>query len=330
MRTFILFIVVMHLFLISACDQKNPSKTSNNESNTKIHVKKDSKSQTVDYEDPAASLHKGSYTLNIENGKINLYAKEANRLDILLDLADKTSIELIYNDVPDTDVTIEAQQTSIYEVIALLLHNTLYTVSYSAQPNELGFRINNIFIGETDRDDSYPVGELFSNQDEFGEPRLSIVLPQPEDELYLGGSETDLENRLQYGTNEERAYAVSELRMDPAGFNAAYKIFMHDESSEVKLAVLELIESEEYLLAKQMVAMALNDKNTETVLYALGIIESNGDFSMTQQIKKLYSHPTKEIRDYARSVNESLKAPYFEPDEYIITPEEKALKQNIN
>lgn len=320
MRIMAIFIGFGALVLLAACDKDSPE---SNTPNTRPAIVS-TQAQTNQQSNNTSSkneLSAGSYTLTVTEGNINLVAVETNRLAILQDLADKALFQLDYNENYDELVTIEALNANATEVVALLLHDALYTTSYTALPNDRGFRLKKVIIGAEPENSSYPVGELFSYQDENGNPLPAIVLPKPAEEIYLGKEEAELTNRLQFATPEERAYAVSELRMDPAGFNAAYQVFMRDDSPEVKLAVLELIEAEEHLLAKQMVAMALNDEDPETVLYALDIIDLNGDFSMVQQVERLYSHPNNEIRNQAKAVRESLTSAYFEPDEYTPSPE---------
>ncbi|MGI9318370.1 MAG: hypothetical protein ACR2QW_13660 [bacterium] len=251
----------------------------------------------------------GSYTLKVGDGTITLVAKEASRQAIVKDIASQIGMEVLSNGSVDVLVSSDLDSVSMSTLLNNLFSDTAYFAGYGKKLNNKGFRINNLTIGSS-------VASVASADTQI-DTSSAIELPQSSGEIFLGSDpdEVDLTQRLQFGSPEDRAIAVSELMMDPAGFNAAYQIFERDNSPEVRLAVLELIESEDYFLARQMVVASLQDPNKEIILYALGIVDSLSDFSLVPQVELLMSHYDSEVAEYAKEVRESLTSGYFDPNE---------------
>ena len=206
----------------------------------------------------------------------------------------------------------------MYQLLDTLMNGVAYSSRFADGRRENGFRINGITVGE-----GTALLEAVGAQETASEPSITLAasgipMPPAKGEIYFGSEadEVELAQRLQFGPPEERAIAVSELMMDPTGFNAAYLTFLRDPDPEVRLAVLELIEAEDNFVAKQMIVASLSDTSRDIVMYALEIVDSLGDFSLVPQVEALYNHYDAEVREYAREVRESLTAGYFEPDEY--------------
>jgi hypothetical protein len=255
----------------------------------------------------------GTYRLQVDQGSLTLNSREASRIAIIEDLATQLEIELIKRGEIDSLVSLDLESVSMVELLDNLFYNIPYVAGYAKSVNSRGFRVKHLVLGSSSLGATASAGEQGANTE------LSSVvgLPQASGELFLGSEpeEVELAQRLQFGSAEDRAIAVSELMMDPAGFDAAYQIFSRDDSPEVRLAVLELIESEDYFVARQMVVASLQDPNKDIVLYALGIVDSLGDFSLVPQVEALMSHYDPEVAAYAQEVRESLTEGYFDPNE---------------
>jgi len=255
----------------------------------------------------------GTYSLQVGQGTLTLNSKEASRIAIIEDLASQLSIELVNRGDMDSLVSTDLESVTVIELLDNLFSNIPYVAGYAKSVDNRGFRIKHLILGSSSLGTTASSGEQGSNNDLSS----AVGLPQANGELFLGSEpeEVELAQRLQFGSAEDRAIAVSELMMDPVGFDAAYQIFSRDDSPEVRMAVLELIESEDYFVARQMVVVSLQDSNKDIVLYALGIVDSLGDFSLVPQVEALMSHSDPEVAAYAQEVREALTEGYFDPNE---------------
>ncbi len=260
----------------------------------------------------------GQYTLKVGDGVITLEAVEASRQAILGDMAAQIGFDMRNPQGRDVLVTVELDGSTMHEALDSLMEGAAYSARWRDRPGEQGFRIAGITVGEETALLSALGAEETASEPSIAMAAGGIPLPPAKGEIYFGSEpdEVELAQRLQFGPPEERAIAVSELMMDPTGFNAAYLTFLRDPDPEVRLAVLELIEAEDNFVAKQMVVASLSDTSRDIVMYALEIVDSLGDFSLVPQVEALYNHYDPEVREYAREVRESLTAGYFEPDEY--------------
>ena len=254
----------------------------------------------------------GSYSLIIGKGTVSLSATSASRVAILEDISAQAGIKFTSANDVEAPVTADLESVSLDRLFDDILSDVPYMVSYGRSVSGENFRIKSLLVGTHSQDLTNS-----TSRNPGSELRSEVGLPEASGEIYLGSDpeEVDLAQRLQFGTLDDRAKAVSELMMDPAGFNAAYQLFSRDDSPEVRLAILELIESEDYYLARQMVVASLQDPSKEIVLYALEIVDSLGDFSLVPQIEALTNHYDSEVAEYAKEVRESLTSGYFDPNE---------------
>lgn len=318
----------LSLLVLSACEQKP-------EAPQQVEVLSTSEPSTVETPSaeavaqvaPAApapqpstsrQLEPGQYVLQLGQGLVTLRASEASRQTILADMAGQIGFELRNPQGLDALVSVEVEDGSIYQLLDGLMDGVAYSPRFGDRLRDNGFRLTGITVGE-----GSALLEAVGAEETASEPSIALAasgipMPPAKGEIYFGSEpdEVELAQRLQFGPAEERAIAVSELMMDPTGFNAAYLTFLRDPDPEVRLAVLELIEAEENFVAKQMIVASLSDTSRDIVMYALEIVDSLGDFSLVPQVEALFNHYDPEVREYAREVRESLTAGYFEPDEY--------------
>ncbi len=319
LRLCLIFTVMIFLFLVG-CEQQS-SETQQVEvidiGNGAQITKTESVSQAVQEGSNQSTVERtdqtGRYSLELSNGTVTLEANDANRMTIINDIASRIGMKVAASNNVDKLVSIKLKSVTIDVALREILNDIKYRADYGETANDMGFRINSLAVGSA-------AGELSSVRNDGSSAdgvSKGLELPQATGEINLGSEpeEVELVQRLQFGTAEDRAIAVSELMMDPLGFDAAYQIFTRDESPEVRLAVLELIESEDYFVARQMVVSALQDPNKQVVLYALGIIDSHGDFSLAPQVEALTNHFDTEVVEYAKEVRESLTAGYFDSNE---------------
>ena len=254
----------------------------------------------------------GSYALSMGKGTVSLSATSASRMAILEDISTQAGIKLISTSDVEAPITTELESVSMDRLLDNLLSDVPYMAGYGKTDTAENFRIKSLLVGAHSENLSNARSQISGS-----EISAATDLPQASGDIFLGSDpeEVDLAQRLQYGAPDDRAIAVSELMMDPAGFNAAYQLFSRDDSPEVRLAVLELVESEDYYLARQMVVASLQDPSKDIVLYALGIVDSLGDFSLVPQVEALMNHYDSEVAEYAKEVRESLTSGYFDPIE---------------
>jgi len=318
-RPSLIFIAINFIFLVG-CEQQsskveqlevidigNGAQITTTESVTQA-VQESSNQSSVEQTDQT-----GRYSLELSNGTVTLNANGASRMTIINDIASQIDMKVAASSSVDKLISIKQRSVTMDGVLREILNDTNYQTGYREAPNEMGFRINNLAVGSP----SNELASATSNSNSADGGSIGFGLPQATGEINLGSEpeEVELVQRLQFGAAEDRAIAVSELMMDPLGFDAAYQIFARDESPEVRLAVLELIESEDYFVARQMVVSALQDQDKQVVLYALGIIDSHGDFTLAPQVEALTNHFDTEVVEYAKEVRESLTAGYFDLNE---------------
>ena len=228
----------------------------------------------------------GTYTLQLGKGTLTLNSEDASRIAIIEDVATQLGIELIKRGDIDALVSVGFESVSMAELLDNLFGDIAYVAGYAKSANNEGFRLKHLMLGSSSPGTTTPV------EQGTGIDLSSVAeLPRVSGDIFLGSDaeEVELAQRLQFGSAEDRAIAVSELMMDPTGFNAAYQTFLRDDSPEVRLAVLELVESEDYFLARQMVVASLQDPDKDIVLYALEIVDSLGDFSLAASAVSLSS-----------------------------------------
>ena len=266
---------------------------------------------------PASSVASGQYQLQIGQGVVSIRAIEASRQVILGDMASQLGFELRNPRGLDALVTVDLENSPVNSALRSLLAGVSFSARYRENADEQGFRIAGVTVGEEAALLSAVGAQQTASEPSIALAASGIPMPPIKGEIYFGSEpdEVELAQRLQFGSTEDRAIAVSELMMDPTGFNAAYLTYLRDPDPEVRLAVLELVEAEENFVAKQMVVASLSDTNKDIVMYALEIVDALGDFSLVPQIESLFNHYDPEVREYAREVRESLTAGYFEPDE---------------
>ncbi len=277
----------------------------------------ESASQAVQVNSTQSSVEQtdltGGYSLELNNGAVTLSANGASRMTIINEIASQIDMKVAASNSADKLISTKQRSVTVDAVLREILNDINYRTGYRDTPNEMGFRINNLVVGSQSNERS----SAASDGNSADGTSIEFGLPPAAGEINLGSEpeEIELVQRLQFGAAEDRAIAVSELMMDPLGFDAAYKIFARDESPDVRLAVLELIESEDYFVARQMVVSALQDQNKQVVLYALGIIDSHGDFTLAPQVEALTNHFDTEVVEYAKEVRESLTEGYFDLNE---------------
>ena len=143
---------------------------------------------------------------------------------------------------------------------------------------------------------------------------LASVFPDPTRDIFLGSDpeDADLVARLQAGSIDDQIAAVSELTIDPAGLNAAYRVYTQTASPAVRMAVLDLIEGEDNYLARSMIVMSLQSLDPAEVIHALSIVDAQDDFSLAPQLEALQGHHDAGVRESAREVLQSITSDYDE------------------
>ena len=320
-------LVISSLILVAGCDQGEDSPQqvevldTGASTATETTVQSAPAATTPSSESQSAatseSVVSGQYLLQVGQGVISLEAKESSRQAILGDMAGQLGFELRNPQGLDALISVRLENSPMNSVLESLLAGVPYSARYREDFGNQGFRIAGVVVGEETALLSAVGADETVSEPSIALAASGIPMPPVKGEIYFGSEPDDVElaQRLQFGSSEDRAIAVSELMMDPTGFNAAYLTFLRDPDPEVRLAVLELIEAEENFVAKQMVVASLSDTNKDIVMYALEIVDSMGDFSLVPQIEALYNHYDPEVREYAREIRESLTAGYFEPDE---------------
>ena len=204
------------------------------------------------------------------------------------------------------------------ELLEALLEDVNYLTEYNAQAGDNGFRIARLTVG------SPPVKDKVSSGNNGTQLPIELIGLVPEfiDEIYLGPDpdDQDLASRLQFGSIEDQIDAVSELNLDPGGLSAAYQVYTHASSPEVRIAVLELIESENNYMARLMTIMSLQSVDAAEAMVALSIVDSQDDFSLAPQVEALYNHHDAEVSEYAKEVLESITSAYDSLDRASVIP----------
>lgn len=254
-------------------------------------------------------LKEDTFELIVLPTQIDLVANKANKLSILEDLSRKIPFQFSASVRLEGALSMEATALPLPLLLAMLLEDVEYTAAFNSKPNNLGFQLTSVLVGPPASMPTESVADEVSLLS-------SIVLH--ESPVYLGDvpRKVELTERLFNSDNPEvRALAVRELRMDPSGFNAAVQVYRTDDDPQVRLEVLELISSEDYFGAKQIVVDSLSDPHVPTVLKALTAIDSQFDFSLVPYIEELYSHSDPAVQNRAREVRESLMSAYIDPSD---------------
>jgi len=261
----------------------------------------------------AEDLETGQYMLQISDGKISLNSAWSSRVTILEDMAQTIGFELNYTDDSDGFVLLDQPMGGMAELLAALLKDVNYRAEYNAQPGDNGFRISSLKIGSSPTENETIGGNIYTQSP----IDLAVVFPEPGAEIFLGTDpdDSDLAARLQSGSVEDQSNAVSELSIDPAGLNAAYQVYTQTTSPEVRIAVLELIESEDNYLARSMIVMSLQSLDPAEAMAALSIVDSLDDFTLASQVQALQGHHDAAVRELAKEVLESITSAYDRPDE---------------
>ncbi|RLA08091.1 MAG: hypothetical protein DRQ59_14060 [Gammaproteobacteria bacterium] len=272
----------------------------------------DESSQEIQQSTVVDGLETGQYLLQISAGKISLNSAGSSRIAILEDLAQRTGFELSYTGDSDELVLLNQPEGGMAELLEALLEGVSYQAEYTAEAGDNGFRLSRLNIGSPPMEYDSTGGDIYT------QPTidLAVVFPESTGEIFLGPDpdDADLATRLQFGSIEDKADAVSELTIDAAGLNAAYQVYTQTTSPEVRIAVLELIESEDNYLARSMIVLSLQSLDPEEAMVALSIVESLDDFSLVAQVEVLYSHHDAGVRELAMEVLESITSGFGKPD----------------
>lgn len=195
---------------------------------------------------------------------------------------------------------------TIPELLDQLLPDTAYQATYSQRPSDSGLRLTALTMGTTTDTES---DRIASDGYRAGQP--SPLDPQ---DLYLGDEpyQSELSERLADTNPETRAFAVGELPMSPTGIAIAQRLFDQDPSTEVTVAVLELMEQEDMFAARKMIADALTHQDARPVLVALNSIEQRLDYSLLPRVNALTQSPLFEVSSRAEQVLQTLNQAYGE------------------
>lgn len=281
-----------------------------------IDTKPEVSSPPLDAPNDVQNLNTGEFKLQISGGKVNLYANQASRVAIVKSLAEQIGFSMDDSTAGDAVVTFELKDTGLPGLIDQILTGERYHTKYAPKANSDGFRLRELSVGFMPLENSG--GAETANTDLNDNAERLFKLPPVKDEIYLGNGldELDLVQRLSDELPQNRADAISELVVTPVGVETAYQVYMRDQSPDVRLAVLDLLGTEDLFLAKQLMLTALQDPHPELVMAALSLIESSGDYSLVPQVESLANHSSMEVRDYAQVVRDSLTAVFFTPEEY--------------
>jgi hypothetical protein len=287
------------------------------EVDTKKNSGEDSKEeiqQTAAVED----LETGQYVLKISDGRISLNSAWSSRITILEDMSQRIGFELNYSGDSDKLVRVNQTMGSVAELLEAMLEGVNYRAEYDAQAGDNGFRISRLNFGAPLNKDEAMGDEIYT------QPTidLAVVFPESSEEIFLGADaeDADLATRLQFGSIEDISIAVSELTIDPAGLKAAYQVYSQTTSPEVRIAVLELIESEDNYLARSMIVLSLQSLDPAEAMVALAIVDSQDDFSLAPQVEALQNHHDAAVRELAMEVLESITSGYDRSDEAGTAP----------
>lgn len=267
----------------------------------------------------SGNLEPGAYSLQVHYGAISLFSTWASRITILEDMARQIGFELYHSAGSDDTVLVNLSMGSEAQVLQTLLAGVQYRAEYNAFVDGGGFRISRLYLGSA-------VSQREPVADAPGAPAgesLTPLIAGSDAKIHLGDDpdEMDLAARLEFGTTADQVTAISELSVDPAGLNAAYQVYSRTHSPEVRIAVLELIESEDSFLARTLVVQSLQSADPFEAVYALDIVESLDDFSLAPQVKSLSNHYDSEVRARATEVLESITADFNEDDDDRATPD---------
>jgi hypothetical protein len=312
-------IALLALILLPGCEEGPSQKPGTDlekmeyalEIDTEKNLADDSKEEIqpiASAEDPEA----GQYLLQISDGNISLKSAWSSRITILEDMAQSIGFELNYSGDSDKLVRVNQTKGGMGELLEALLGGVNYQAEYDAEPGDNGFRISRLNIGSPPREDE-AMGDKIYTQPTID---LAVVFPESSEEIFLGADaeDADLATRLQFGSIEDISIAVSELTIDPAGLKAAYQVYTHTTSPEVRIAVLELIESEDNYLARSMIVLSLQSLDPAEAMVALSIVDSQDDFSLAPQVEAMQYHHDAAVRDLAVEVLQSITSGYRKPD----------------
>jgi len=196
------------------------------------------------------SSETGQYSVQLFDGKISLKSAWASRITILEDLAGKIGFGLRYTDASDKFVQVDQRMIGIPELLEVLLDGVDYAAAYNSQAGSRGFTISSLKIGLSMVESEAIEGNINAHSS----IDLELLVPDSTGEIQLGPDpeEEDLATRLQFGSVEEKIDAIGELDLDSRGLNAAYQVYMQANSPLVRIAVLDLVESEDNHLARLM------------------------------------------------------------------------------
>ncbi len=266
-------------------------------------------------------LRPGEFLLTTTNSLFELNANQASRKVILDHLTESAKFELVDHTQKDVSLSGHLPYQTIEALLREIVDDVAYRLSYGpvGTDSDVSVKIQRMELGNpvdaVTEDSSSGFLPGFDVVDQV--PVLHLAAVPDEEAFYFGADpdSIDLSSRLQHATTEERAQAVSELSSDPTGMNAAYRVFQTDPDPEVRKAVLELVETEDYFLARQMLLMALNDDDPQVISVALNALASGSDFTLVPYLNNLKTHYDAEVRAQAQEMVENLTSGYYSPRE---------------
>lgn len=244
------------------------------------------------------SLNISSLIQQLEQATFNITAKQINRNDALtaITTAQKT---IIYGDMPPIKVvSLNLQNANLQTLLASLLEDEQYITDYKL--NDGKYRLHRLWINTSPEqfisEHAQPVSEIPEDQQNL-------------DAVQLYADQSLSENLIQftdiwaYSSEEDKSELLYKMELsEEILLWLTSKMDSQTESIQTKLDIVERLQTEDSLGAKQLVLTLLNNEHPDIAYNALEIAETWSDISIVSYIKPLSGHHNQRISELASTI----------------------------
>lgn len=242
--------------------------------------------------------------LDLEAGRVTLFANAAPRRALLERLAWEAGFELDALDVHDEPITVNAVRVEPGALFPLLLPDRPYRVAYRFDPIERIHLIERLEVGLLGTLNAPDAEGEAASEGPTPLPPYSPADPVPGATVRIpdgiDAREWDrLLDKVQAPDWVERVEAVQAITPEDDGLRVLIKALASDENAKVRAAAVEQLEDSETRAAVAALVHALLDPDREVVLAAIDALEFTDDETIADDLRPLERHRDPEVRESA-------------------------------
>ena len=231
-------------------------------------------------------LEVGEFKVEFDGEIVTIYARQAVRQKILLDLASKLKIAVRLSESVPGLIDLETFEGSAVDAIQTLLDGMAYSVDYIDRSPSALPQINAVSVGHLAKSFAgIQAGEVLPVFNDNSESDTEMALGFPYSREDAIDTSQKIDDVFLYGGVEEMLEIVNEIELTSAGVRILSDQLRRNPHTEVRIEIINALSNSDAFASKWLVINGLKDTNESVVIAALEAIDIWQDPSTVPYVK---------------------------------------------